>query len=160
MSRRIAGDRRVELEQLARRAGHDRLHCGSGSRSTSELSSTGVKRTGTSSISGSFALTTNHNTTDKKQGGRLEARTGGSRRRRSSRAAGRCGEPGGRSAGVSLIRMRPQRAPSSAAGFGICASEQLGDQRAVALRVPVVVTDPLLPDRAFAPDDERLGIPA
>ena len=41
--------------------------CGSGSRSTSELSSNdGVKRTPTSSICGSFALTTNHRTIARK----------------------------------------------------------------------------------------------
>src|SRR5438128_12580643 len=37
-------------------------------------------------------------------------------------------------------------------------TEQLSDERAIALRAPVVFPDPLLSNRAFASDDERLRI--
>src|SRR6185503_3048265 len=37
-------------------------------------------------------------------------------------------------------------------------AEQLGDERAIPLRAPIVGADPLFANRALAPDDERLGI--
>src|SRR5437870_5059175 len=43
-------------------------------------------------------------------------------------------------------------------GSGNRQSEEVGDQRAIALRAPVVVRRPLLPDHPGFVDHERLGI--
>src|SRR5215213_7214842 len=138
---------------------------GSGSLRTSELSSSaGVNRTLTNSSCGSLALTTSHKTIARNIAVPLSTR-------RSVNAATmrRWSELCGRAAGTPVTRPSAGRGRGSfqidrarrvatRAGARRRQSEQLRDQRPVSLRVPVIGPDPLLANRPFTTDDERLGI--
>src|SRR6185312_670359 len=130
--------------------------CDGGSRSTKVLSSVGMNRTGTSSTSGSLALTTNQSTTARKSAVALSARCSVNAATTRWRS-----ELGGRDAGGGACVM-PAAPRSAVAVVGDRVrrfqAEELRDERAVALRAPIRGADPLLADRSFAADHERLGV--